>query len=91
VKVVCVSSQQKNCKKFLNSYYHEYFHVAAEWNFFATPHGRSSCYRTGGTVKQLTACSSLQATNRNHIFTPEYFINGPKKNYRNYIIPHNMK
>jgi hypothetical protein len=66
------SSQHKNCKYFLNLCYHEEdFHVAAERNFFVTLHGKSPCDGTGGTVKRLIAHASLQATERNHILTPE--------------------
>jgi hypothetical protein len=35
------SSQYKNCKNLLKLRYHkEDFHVAAEWNFVATSHGK---------------------------------------------------
>jgi hypothetical protein len=61
-----------NCNNFLNLCYHkENFHVSAEWNFFATSHGKSPCGGTGGTPKRLVACASLQATEKNHILTPE--------------------
>jgi hypothetical protein len=43
--------QYKNCKHVLNLYCHEDFHVAAEWNFFATSHSKSLCNEIGGTVK----------------------------------------
>ena len=33
--------------------------AAAEWNFFATSHGKSLCDDIGGTVKSLVANSSL--------------------------------
>jgi hypothetical protein len=66
------SSQHKNFKNFLNlSYHEEDFHVAAEWNFFATSHGKSPCDGIGGTIKQLVACASLQETEINQILTTE--------------------
>jgi hypothetical protein len=34
-----VSSQYKKCKTFLDLKYED-FHIAAEWNFFATSHGK---------------------------------------------------
>jgi hypothetical protein len=58
-------SQYKNCKNFLKLCHHaENFHVTAEWNFFATLHGRSPCDGIGGTIKGLVAFDSLQATER---------------------------
>jgi hypothetical protein len=44
--------------------------VAAEWNL-VTLHGESPCDGIGGTVKQLVACASLQATERSHILTQD--------------------
>jgi hypothetical protein len=61
------SSQYKDCKNFLNLCYHaEEFHVAAEWNSFATLHGKNPCDGTGGTVKQLVVYARLQATEKGH-------------------------
>jgi hypothetical protein len=57
------SSQYKNCKNFLNLCHNEEdFHVAAEWNFFATLHRKSPSDGIGGTVEQFVACATLQAT-----------------------------
>jgi hypothetical protein len=60
-----VDSWYKNCKNFLKLCYHaESFHLAVEWNFFATLHGKSPCDGSGGTIKGLVALASLQATER---------------------------
>jgi hypothetical protein len=75
----------------LNLCYHEDFHVAAEWNFFATLHGKSPCDGIGGTVKRLVACASIQVTVRNHILTPEDLYQWAKKYYRIYILLHNTE
>jgi hypothetical protein len=62
----------RTVKNFLNLCYHEEdFHVVAEWNFFATSHGKSPWNGTGGTVKRLVIRASIQATERNHILTPQ--------------------
>jgi hypothetical protein len=46
------ASQYKNYKNFINLCYHENdFGVPAEWNFFATSHGKSPCDGISGTVK----------------------------------------
>jgi len=34
--------------------------VEAEWNFFATSHGKSPCEGTGGTVKRLVTPASCR-------------------------------
>jgi hypothetical protein len=74
-----VSSQYKNCKNFLNLRYHEeVFHVATEWNFIIL-HGKSPCDGIHGTGKRLVARASLQATDRNHILTPEVLYKWAKK------------
>ena len=65
------AGQYKNCKNFINLCFHEKdFGVKAEWNFFATSHGKSPCDGVGGTVKRLVARASLQATTSDHILTP---------------------
>ena len=47
-------SQYKNYKTFSNLCHHESdFGLNAEWNFFATFHGKSPCGGIGGTVKCL--------------------------------------
>lgn len=57
------AGQYKNRKNFANLVHHDHdFQVSAEWNFFATSHGKSSCDGVGGTVKRLAAHASLQGT-----------------------------
>ena len=65
------ASQYKNYKNFTNLCHHNHDHgLDAEWNFFATSHGKSPCDGIGGTVKRLVARASLQATTQGHILTP---------------------
>ncbi|XP_071951916.1 uncharacterized protein [Antedon mediterranea] len=46
--------QYKNKYNFINLCHHqEDFGLDAEWNFFATSHGKSACDGIGGTVKRL--------------------------------------
>ena len=40
-------------KNFINLCHKEDFGFFAEWNFFATSHGKSVCDRIGGTAKRL--------------------------------------
>ena len=44
------------------------FQIKAEWNFFATAHGKNVCDGLGGTLKRLVARASLQ--HKNVINTP---------------------
>jgi hypothetical protein len=70
------ASQYKNYKNFSNLCYHKSDHgLDAEWNFFATSHGKSPCDGIGGTVKRLVARASLQATVDNHILTAIQMFN----------------
>ena len=54
--------QYKNCKNFANLLHHEEaFNIKyAEWNFFATSHGKGPCDGIGGTIKRLAFQHSLQ-------------------------------
>ena len=55
-------SQYKNYKAFSNLCHHESdFTLNAEWNFFATSHGKSNCGGIGGTVKHLVGNASLRS------------------------------
>ena len=64
------AAQYKNCKGFLNLCHHEIdFGMSAEWNFFATSHGKGPCDGVGGTVKRLATRASLQRPN-SPILTP---------------------
>jgi len=65
-----VASQYKNKSNFLNLAYHlDDFGIDAEWHFFATSHGKSSCDGVGGTVKRSAARASLQRPHDNQIMT----------------------
>ena len=55
------AAQYKNFKNFMNLCHHYTdYGIRAEWNFFATSHGKSPCDGIGGTVKRLAARASLQ-------------------------------
>ncbi|CAM1303135.1 Uncharacterised protein r2_g1312 [Pycnogonum litorale] len=47
------------------------FGLDAEWNFFATSHGKSACDGIGGTVKRLLTKASLQRPYTDPILTIE--------------------
>ena len=65
------ASQYKNRKNFMNLAFHENdFGFVAEWNFFATSHGKGPCDGVGGTVKRLAARASLQRPYEDQIQTP---------------------
>ena len=64
------AGQYKNCRNFLNICHHEQdFAVKCTWSFFATSHGKSPCNGIGGTVKRLSAITSLHRTTNNQILT----------------------
>lgn len=64
--------QYKNFKNFANVYHHfEDFGVSAEWNFFATAHGKGPCDGTGGTLKWKAAKASLQLPPEQQITSAE--------------------
>lgn len=57
-------AQYKNKYNFVNLIEHENeFGVKAEWNFFATGHGKGACDGIGGTVKRRAYQTSLQRIN----------------------------
>ena len=65
------SAQYKNKKNFHNLCLHKTdFGIEAEWQFFATSHGKSACDGLGGTVKRLAAKASLQRPYNSQIVTP---------------------
>ena len=65
------AGQFKNRFNFLNLLHHEQdFHIKAEWQFFATLHGKNACDGIGGTVKRATAKASLQRVVSDQILTP---------------------
>lgn len=64
-------SQYKNFKNFINLYFHfEDFGIEAEWNFFATSHGKGPCDGIGGTLKRLASRASLTLPPSRQILTP---------------------
>ena len=66
------AAQYKNYKNFLNLCHHySDFDLEAEWNFFATGHGKSAVDGMGETIKQLTATGSLQRPYNNQILSAE--------------------
>ena len=66
------AAQYKNRYNFANLCMHmQDFGLNAEWNFFATAHGKSPCDGIGGIVKRATAVESLKRTRINQIITPE--------------------
>ena len=70
------AAQYKNKYNFINLCKHkDDFGLDAEWNFFATAHGKSPCDGIGGTVKRITAIESLKRTHNNQIITPEGMFN----------------
>jgi hypothetical protein len=65
------AAQYKNRRNLLKITYHnEDFRVPAEWHFFATSHGKSTCDRVGDTLKRLAAKASLQQPHDDQIMTP---------------------
>ena len=72
-------------KNFLNLCHHEIdFSLTAEWNFFATSHGKGPCDGLGGTLKRLATKASLQrcseGLNTEPILTPMAFFEFCKEN-----------
>ena len=78
------ASQYKNYKNFCNLLCHEDdFGLQAEWNFFATSHGKNACDGVGGTVKREAAKASLQAVTAGHILTPHDLFEWATKHISN--------
>ena len=68
--------QYKNKNNFINLRHHEDdLGLAAEWNFFATSHGKTACDGIGGTVKRLVTKASLQRPYNDQILTSDAIIN----------------
>lgn len=66
------ASQYKNKKNMANLCYHDQeFGLQADWNFFATAHGKSPCDGAGGTIKRIIRKASLPRTAESHILTPQ--------------------
>lgn len=74
-------AQYKNGKNFINLCHHEInFEISAEWNFFATPHGKSACDGVGGSMKGLAEKASLQKQHDNHVLTRQQLFKWTKEN-----------
>ena len=70
------AGQYKNKKNLYNLCQHQKeFGLQAEWNFFATSHGKSPCDGLGGTIKRITARTNLQRPKEHHILTPSDMFN----------------
>ena len=66
------AGQYTNKNNLINLCHHEDdFGLAAEWNFFATSHGKSACDGIGGTVKRLVTRASLQRPYNDQILTSD--------------------
>ena len=64
-------SQYKNKFNFINLLKHrEDFGISAQWNFFATSHGKGACDGIGGAVKREAYRASLQKADKDHITNP---------------------
>ena len=64
------SAQYKNYKNFLNLTYHNQdFGLTAQWNFFATSHGKSPCDGLGGSIKRKLTLESLARIKEDPIIT----------------------
>lgn len=75
------ASQYKNKYNFLNLCFHKVdFDVEAEWNFFASSHGKNVCDGVGGTVKRLAAQASLRMVYNDQIMTPRQLYDWAKEN-----------
>ena len=56
------SGQYKNCKNFINICYHlEDFGIAAEWQFFATSHGKGPCDKCRWCCKKTSSQGQFAA------------------------------
>ena len=75
------AAQYKNRYNFINlSFHEEDFGVTAEWNFFATSHGKNACDGIGGTLKRCVSQASLQRVYSNQITTAIDFFNYCREN-----------
>lgn len=60
--------------------YEHDFGVPAEWHFYATIHGTSTCDGIGGPIKRLVTKASLQRPLNEQILTPLQMFNWVKSN-----------
>jgi len=63
-------------------YHNKDFGIDAEWHFFATSHGKGPCDGVGGggTIKRLTASSSLQRPYDKQMMTPRQLYEWASEN-----------
>lgn len=56
------AAQYKNRKNFINLFHHkeDFGGITADWNFFATAHGKGPCDAAGGTTKRILRTESLR-------------------------------
>jgi len=81
------AGQYKNCYNLINLCHHFIdFGINAEWNFFATSHGKNACDGIGGNVKRSLSKASLQRPLNNQILTPEAVFKYCKENLSDKII-----
>ncbi|KAK4872006.1 hypothetical protein RN001_016130 [Aquatica leii] len=60
------------CKNFINLCQHDNdFGLIAEWNFFATSHGKNFCAGIGGTTRREVTRTSMQRPYNEQILTPK--------------------
>lgn len=68
------AGQYKNKYNFYNLCNHKNdFNLEAEWNFFATSHGKNACDGIGGTLKRVAYHQSLVAENSGFILNASDF------------------
>ena len=78
------AGQYKNQYYFIDLLQHEEdFGLQAEWNFFATSHGKNACDYHGGTLKRSVTRTSLQRPVENQILTPLDFFDYCNTNMKN--------
>lgn len=77
------ASQYKNKTNFVNLCHHTAdFSVEAEWNFFASSHGKNACDGVGGAVKRLAAQASLRMVYNDQIMTPRQLYDWAEENIK---------
>lgn len=79
--------QYKNKKNFKNLINHRKdFSISAEWNFFATAHGKGACDGVGGTLKRTARRYCLQKGIKDEILTAEKLFEWAKEHAKNYTV-----
>ena len=74
------AAKYKNCKVFLNLCYHrDDFGLEADWNFFATSHGKGPSDGVGGIVKRLVSRAILQRPMHDQILTVDAFLSSVQR------------